>query len=433
MPSQLSGICTVLGGYAYSSKDFTSVGVPVIKIADITSGGTIDYTAMQCVSKKVADQTIRFKPEPGDTLISMTGANVGKTSRVRLHDPDARINQRVGRFVPIAECGYSKDYIHYVVASSFAYSYIANTAYGSAQPNISAVLIETLPIPNILAPEANRIGAVLACLDDKIDLNRRMNETLEAMARAIFKDWFVDFGPTCAKMEGRAPYLEPDVWRLFPDRLDAEGTPRGRGKKRLGELFDISIGRTPPRKETQHFVASGLGRPWLSIKTMGEVQSFAFASEEYLTPEAVAQFRVPLIPAGTVVVSFKLTVGRVAIAAQDMYSNEAIAHLVRTPSSPVASEYAYCFMKAFDYNSLGSTSSIATAVNSQSIKDIEMLVPDSASHQAFLHFAGPLFQRIKANGHESQILSQIRDLLLPKLMSGEIRVRDAEKIAEAAL
>ena len=76
-------------------------------------------------------------------------------------------------------------------------------------------------------PISKSIASILGALDDKIDLNRRMNETLEAMARAIFKDWFVDFGPTRAKMEGGAPYLAPEIWALFPDRLDDEGKPEG--------------------------------------------------------------------------------------------------------------------------------------------------------------------------------------------------------------
>ena len=85
------------------------------------------------------------------------------------------------------------------------------------------------PASDLLPPIASSdaIASILGALDDKIDLNRRMNETLEAMARAIFKDWFVDFGPTRAKMEGRAPYLAPDIWALFPDRLDDEGKPEG--------------------------------------------------------------------------------------------------------------------------------------------------------------------------------------------------------------
>ena len=86
-------------------------------------------------------------------------------------------------------------------------------------------------------PDAAGYSAIyLGALDDKIDLNRRMNETLDAMTRAIFKDWFVDFGPTRAKMEGRAPYLAPEVWALFPDRLDNEGKPEGWTTNRLDQL-----------------------------------------------------------------------------------------------------------------------------------------------------------------------------------------------------
>ena len=286
-----------------------------------------------------------------------------------------------------------------------------------------------VPIPP--REEQEPIAGILASLDDKIELNRRINETLEAMARAIFKDWFVDFGPTRAKAEGRAPYLAPELWDLFPDALDEEDKPIGWRNDSLGALFNVSIGRTPPRKERQHFVPGGKGKTWLSIKSMGNIQTFAVASEEDLTPQAVKQFRISLIPVGTVLVSFKLTVGRVAIAAKEMHSNEAIAHLVANDKTPVANVFTYCFMKNFDYDTLSSTSSIATAVNSKSIKAIEIIVPDAPIHSAFLEIVQPLFDRILCNLRESDTLAQTRDRLLPKLMSGEIRLTEAEKAVEA--
>ena len=277
----------------------------------------------------------------------------------------------------------------------------------------------------------DRLVDILSILDDKIALNCRMNETLEAMAQAIFTDWFVDFGPTRAKAEGRAPYLAPELWEMFPDALDDEGKPVGWMLKTLDSLFDVKIGRTPPRKEKHHFVSHGRGITWLSIKTMGSVQAFATDSEEDLTLEAVERFRVPLIDAGTVMVSFKLTVGRVAIAAEEMCSNEAIAQLRPRIDTPVSCQLTYCFMSTFDYDSLGSTSSIATAVNSKSIRAIEMIVPDPATHTAFETMAQPIFEQILRNIRESKSLATIRDLLLPKLMSGEIRLRDAAVLAEA--
>ena len=164
---------------------------------------------------------------------------------------------------------------------------------------------------------------------------------------------------------------------------------------------------------------------------MKNIQTFALASDEDLTTDAIEQFRVPVIPAGTVMVSFKLTVGRVAIASKDMYSNEAIAHLVENQDTPVANTFAYCFMKDFDYDTLSSTSSIATAVNSKSIKAIELIVPDAGTHSAFAAIVQPVFDQILRNVSENDTLIAIRDLLLPKLMSGELRLSDAENAVEA--
>lgn len=98
---------------------------------------------------------------------------------------------------------------------------------GSVAERLNMPTIRALPVPHVPLREQQAIACLLGALDDKIELNRRMNETLEATARAIFKDWFVDFGPTRAKMEGRPPYLAADLWSLFPDRLDDDGTPEG--------------------------------------------------------------------------------------------------------------------------------------------------------------------------------------------------------------
>lgn len=300
---------------------------------------------------------------------------------------------------------------------------------GSPIPSTTraAVYVRDLKVPSFL--EQERIASILGTLDDKIDLNRRMNETLEAMARAIFKDWFVDFGPTRAKMEGREAYLAPEIWELFPDRMDGEEKPEGWKKELAGDIYDINIGRTPPRKETEHFLSSGHGRPWLSIKTMGNAGLYIFETQEDLTPTAIEKFRIPLVPQDTVMVSFKLTVGRVAIAGCDMHTNEAIAQFGRQTKTPVSSEYLYCYLKEFDFGSLGSTSSIATAVNSKSIKQIPILFPDETLSVAFDETVRSLFRQIRANIMESSTLAQTRDLLLPKLMSGEIRVNEAEKHA----
>ena len=415
---------------------FTSGGTPSRRRAEFYKHGTIPWVKSKelhdgfiCdTEEKITTEAIQAssaKLLPDQTiLMAMYGATVGQLGRLSI--PMA-CNQACAAMIINPKIA-SANYLYYQLLVHR--DQIVSFATGAAQQNLSGAQIKEFVLPFPPLEEQRQIGNILRVLDDKIELNRRMNETLEAMARAIFKDWFVDFGPTRAKAEGHEPYLAPELWELFPGALDEEGKPVGWRKNNLGELFNVSIGRTPPRKEDQHFVAGGSGRTWLSIKGMGSIQTFALGSEEDLTSHAVKQFRVPLIPAGTVVVSFKLTVGRVAIAAKDMHSNEAIAHLVESSKTPVANVFAYCFLKDFDYGTLSSTSSIATAVNSKTIKAIEMIVPDAAMHSAFAVIVRPFFDQILCNLRENDTLSGIRDLLLPKLMSGEARIPDAERVAE---
>ena len=324
-------------------------------------------------------------------------------------------------------------YLFYALSTHNVQTQFHHYANGVTRFGLRKADIGLVEIPLPCLPEQHAIANILGTLDDKIELNRRMNKALEAMARALFKSWFVDFEPVRAKMEGRDTSLPDHLAKMFPDALDDQGRPKGWTLQRLDRLFDVSIGRTPPRKERRHFVSSGAGETWLSIKTMGNVQTYAMASEEDLTAEAVERFRIPRIPAGTVMVSFKLTVGRVAIAASDMYSNEAIAHLRARGDTPIASPFTYCSMKGFDYDTLGSTSSIATAVNSQSIKAIEIILPDAATHAAFEAIAQPMFDRILRLSRETVALVNIRRELLPRLVSGEVRVQQAQKAIAAVL
>ena len=156
---------------------------------------------------------------------------------------------------------------------------------------------------------------------------------------------------------------------------------------------------------------------------------YADKTSERLTKEAVDRFNVKIVPANTAVLSFKLTIGRVAITEGEMLTNEAIAHFVPLRKG-VGSEYTYCLLAQYDYHSLGSTSSIATAVNSQILRDMPLVVPPENIARSFCDAAMPLFWSIKCSQQETHCLSDLRDALLPKLISGEIRIPDAEKMLE---
>jgi type I restriction enzyme S subunit len=240
--------------------------------------------------------------------------------------------------------------------------------------------------------EQRAIASVLSSLDDKIDLLHRQNKTLEAMAETLFRQWFV------------------------------EEAQEGWDEKELKEVIDIAIGRTPPRKESQWFSTNPNDIKWISIKDLGNDGAFIYTTSEYLTKEAVETFNIPVIPKDTVVLSFKMTVGRVAITTEEMLSNEAIAHFKFNSKTQFSKEYLFLFLKNYKYETLGSTSSIVTSINSAMIKEMTISIPDVDTMTNFQNITESYFNKIKANQSQIRTLEKLRDTLLPKLMSGEVRV-----------
>lgn len=315
---------------------------------------------------------------------------------------------------------------------------------GSGQPLLNQTILNTISVQVPETPEVRKnIGASIAIFDDKIELNQRMNKTLEEMAQAIFKCWFVDFEPTRAKMAQAAGSGEtdeqictrlkitPKTLNLFPNTLtDSElgPIPEGWEVGLANDLFSINIGKTPPRKESQWFTSHGNGIKWVSIKDMGDAGVFIFNTSEELMYESVTKHRVKTVSKGDVLLSFKLTIGRVCIATQNMCTNEAIAHFNISSSSSLGTFYTYCYLSQFNYESLGSTSSIAKAVNSKIIKGIPFVEPSPDIVHSFNSIVATFFNDISNRSQQNQTLAQTRDALLPKLLSGEISVGEAEHI-----
>jgi type I restriction enzyme S subunit len=327
-------------------------------------------------------------------------------------------------------------FVSYVLRSPGYWEFVwSHGGGGAVQPNINAKVLGSFRFKLPQLGEQRAIAHILGTLDDKIELNRRMSSTLEEIARALFKSWFVDFDPVRAKLEGRDPGLPREIADLFPDRLvesELGEIPEGWEVRLAGDLFDVAIGKTPPRKEPQWFSVDPQDVPWMSIRDLGQSSVFISRTAEFLTPEAVERFRVRRIPDGTVVLSFKLTVGRVAITDGEMLSNEAIAHFPSSEQTFLAAGYLYCYLSQFRDKALGRTSSIATAVNSDSVRAIPVLVPSQELHDSFVRFSRDAFLRLRELDRENRSIIELRDTLLPRLLSGELRVPDAERLLAAA-
>lgn len=337
-----------------------------------------------------------------EIIISNVGANVGTVFKV------PKLNKKMS-LAPNSICVKFRgcnDFYYYWLKSRIGQHTINSLVSGSAQPKFNKTHFRTMPIPVPPIETQEIIASILSSLDDKIAINRRICENLEAQAQALFKHWFVDFAPFKeSKFVESELGLIPEGWRV--------------GKAE--DFYSINIGKTPPRAESQWFSESkGNNKIWISISDMGNCGTFISNSKEYLTPEAQSKFNIVMVPAGTILLSFKLTIGRVAIADNELTTNEAIARFI-LPDSDYR-EFTYLYLKQYKYGSLGSTSSIATAVNSKIIKSMPFLMPSTEVMAKFSVIVSELFDEIRILNKESLRLSSLRDTLLPKLMSGEIKV-----------
>ncbi len=315
----------------------------------------------------------------------------------------------------------SKRFLFYSLLNTPPYSVVT----GSAQPQITRRDLVGHTIAWASPPLQEAIASVLGALDDKIELNRRMNETLEAMARAIFKDWFVDFGPTRAKLEGRAPSLAPDLWSLFPPRLDNDGKPEGWDASTIGREVEVLGGSTPSTKEGTFW---GGNIAWATPKDLSSLSTpVLLGTERRITEAGLSQIGSGLLPVGTVLLSSRAPIGYIAIAQVPVAINQGFIGMIcnRRLSNVFAWLWTQANMDTVQQHANGSTFQEISKAN---FRPIEVTVPAPDILKAFDETAMPLFDRIVANEKETQSLAAIRDLLLPKLMSGEVRVKDAETI-----
>ena len=178
----------------------------------------------------------------------------------------------------------------------------------------------------------------------------------------------------------------------------------------LSDICDIKIGRTPPRKQPQWFSESH-GIKWVSIKDMGNTGKYISQTSEFLTADAIKKFNIPIIPAGTLLMSFKLTVGRLGFTEYDMCSNEAIAQLPIKDPDIVDNNYLYYYLKNFNFGSLSSTSSIATAVNSKTVKNISVNLPPLYQQKKIANILGSLDEKIELNRCMNETLEQLGQAL----------------------
>ena len=310
-------------------------------------------------------------------------------------------------------------FLFYLMASPAFVDHAVRGSEGTRMPRAKWEFVSRFrcELPSI--SEQRAIAHVLGTLDDKIELNRRMNKTLEAMAKAIFKDWFVDFGPVRAKLEGHEPYLPPEFWKLFPSRfteLSKGNIPVTWQKKFLGECFNLAMGQSPPGSSYNEV---GHGLPFFQGKTDF---GFRFPTNRRFcsAPSRIAQ-------PGDTLVSVRAPVGDTNMAWERCCIGRGVAALRHVSKS-----------ESFTYYSIGAlrgriaefedSGTVFGAITRKQFETLKIIEPTPDAVRAFDELVGPIDRYIRHNIARSRNLTRIRDALIPKLVSGEVRLENAETV-----
>ncbi|MGL4753881.1 MAG: restriction endonuclease subunit S, partial [Aeromonadaceae bacterium] len=373
-------------GSNLKTHDYTESGALVVQGKNI-QGRSCDWSDRRYVTIEKYQQLVRNPCREGDLVFP----KVGTIGKVGILTPASGINHYIlstnTMRLRVNNQLACRDFVYYYFSWPRTSALINSINANSVQPVFNFTSLKNFEITLPPIEKQKHISNFLCSLDDRIALLRETNATLEAIAQALFKSWFVDFDPVHAKARGETPQgMDDATAALFPDSFEESELgmiPKGWKMKTMDDISIVGIGKTPPRKEPQWFSECSMDIPWVSIKDMGNAGAFINQTSEFLTREAVDKFNVRYVPDNTVILSFKLTVGRLSITDGVVTTNEAIAHFRTNENSPLTSEYIYFSLKSFNFDTLSSTSSIANAVNSKTVKSLPVLVPTAKVVSAF--------------------------------------------------
>jgi type I restriction enzyme S subunit len=393
-------------------------GIPTITAANVKSG-RIDMSTASYVSEETYRAwTTRGFPQVGDVLIT-TEAPVGEVAPFP-GDQTYLITRRV--FAMRGKEGVlDSNYLLYTCLSPVVQDELASRIRGSTVPRVLKTDILGLRIPLPQLPEQRAIAHILGTLDDKIELNRKTNETLEAMARALFQSWFVDFDPVRAKAEGLSTGLPDEISELFPDSFeDSElgEIPSGWKVGCLSDCCEIIMGQSPPGDT---YNEDGEGLPFYQGKTDF---GFRFPGRRVYCSSPTRQASI-----GATLISVRAPVGSANIAREVCSIGRGIAALKSRQS---ADSFIYYLVGTLQgvFESYNSEGTVFGAINGKDLASIQIVAPSTEAIAAFNSECLPMDESIQSNTLETDYLTTIRDTLLPKLISGEIRIPDAERMLE---
>ena len=424
----LGELVTLQRGTTYKSALLGQPGPVLLGLGSIRRNGGFRGDALKTYGgESPAKLTLR----PGDIYVSLKDVTqsadlLGAIARVPHHVSAGRVTQDTVKLTFLRQ-DVPPTYLYWLLRTPVYREYCRSHAIGTTNLSISREDFLAFQVPTPTSRDLS-VVSILDALDDKIELNRRMNATLEAMARALFQSWFVDFDVVRAKLDGRAPVgMDAETAALFPDAFEESVIgliPKGWRVEPVGEVVECVGGGTPSTTASAFW--EGGTHHWTTPKDFSSLQApVLLDTDRTITDAGLAKISSGLLPAGTLLLSSRAPVGYLAITAIPVAINQGF---IAMKCHRKASKY---FMLRWCQANLSEIHARATGttfaeISKQNFRPIPVVLPGDRIMDAFTRAVEPLHERVVANERQSKTLMTLRDTLLPELLSGGLKLSAAK-------
>lgn len=435
MPSELRPLrelCSLIVDCPHSTPVWTDSGYVVIRNQNIKSG-RLDLSSPSFTdAAHFAHRIRRAKPTAGDIIFTRE-APMGEVCMVP-PGLECCVGQRQVLLRPNPKVVDGRFLLFALQSPQVQHEIGWSEGTGSTVSNVRIPVLEALRVPTPSLETQREIGAILGALDDRIDLLRQTNTTLESIARALFKSWFIDFDPVRAKAEGRETEgMDAATVALFPAEFEESALgliPRGWAVRPFSETVDVLGGGTPKTSVPEYW---GGDVPWFSVvDAPGPGQVFTTATEKLVTMRGVENSSARILPKWTTIISARGTVGKLALTGVEMAMNQSCYGL----KSKVVGGETITYLAAqrlVETLKRLAHGGVFDTITRDTLSSVYVCDSTPELVKAFNTLTTPLFERILTNGLQARRLSDIRDVLLPRLICGKLRLPEAQEDIDEAL
>ena len=412
----LESLCHLVSDCPHATPEWTDSGIIVLRNQNI-KGGRLDLTAPSYTDEShYLGRVRRAAPQEGDLVITRE-APMGDVCLIPA-GLKCCLGQRQVLLRPNPDKVDSR-FLLYVLQSPYLQNQIGwNEGTGSTVSNLRIPVLEALKVPTPAMGAQREIASTLGALDDRITLLRETNATLEAIAQALFKSWFVDFDPVRAKAEGLKPQaMDAPTAALFPDSFEESElglVPMGWNRLAFTDTVKVIGGGTPKTSVPEYWDGD---IPWFSVVDAPAITDvFVIDTAKHISLAGLNNSSTKLLPERTTIISARGTVGRLALVGKVMAMNQSCYGLQGKADDAYFTYFStYRLVESLKQRSHGS---VFDTITTETMKGVTVIYPDANVIHAFEAVLSPVMSRMKGNLQQSQTLTQLRDTLLPRGVIG---------------